>query len=174
MNNSEFELPEWKGSPYSLWAKNFCYRNQWRARHILGDYDDCYAQCCLWYYECWKFYQGKVQTASHFMVMYKLWVVGQFNDLSTKDTKKREVVQYRTEPTTTSEGDLTVKLGEASSELKEVLNIMFNAPQEILETLRADCQSYCPKQFFKKIVTYLGKDPAKTPKLAKELQDLLS
>lgn len=169
-------LEDWHpGSPFYQFAKNYCYKNKWRVQYLLGgDLDDCIAQCALWWVECNKFYEGKINSPAHMMFLYRLWITGQFHDLASRDTKRREVVQYRKEPTTTSEGELSVKLGEASTELKQVLNIMFNAPQEIIETLRIDCQSYNPKQYFKKVISHLKINPAKTPELVKELQDLLS
>jgi hypothetical protein len=42
-----------------------------------------------------------------------------------------------------------------------------------MNLLRKDCNSYCPKQFFKRVVTYLGIEAQQAPKLAKELQQLL-
>ena len=195
---SEFILPEWKGSPYHLWAKNFVYKNRWRVQNTLGDYDDCLEQCCLYYYQCYKFYKHKVNSPQSLMFYYRLWCIGQFNDLSNLETKEKKVIKHpvgeedskgtsdrgqfrigksvviNMEPVTESDAMLNLKLQEASSELKQVLNVMFNAPQEIIETLRQDCKSYCPKQYFKRVVKYLQLDEKSTPKLAKELEDLLS
>jgi hypothetical protein len=172
--SEQFVVPEWEGSAYQKMAKNYCYKHSWRVRHVLGDYDDCLSQCCLWYYSCIQFYKGKLNSPSHLMTLYRLWIQGQFNDLSTRDTNNRDVVQYKHEPVVVPEGDLEIKLQGASSELKQVLNIMFNAPQEVMEILRKDCQSYSPKQFFRRVVEYTGLAGTKTPELAKELQKLLS
>lgn len=169
-----FEIPEWQGSAYQKFAKNWCYKQGWRVSHILGDYDDFLAQCALWYVEVCKFYEGKINSPAHLMFLFRTWVSCQTNDFSTRDTNTRDVVQFKSEPTVQSDGDLQIKLEGASSELKQVLNIMFNAPQEVMEVIRKDCQSYSPKQFFKRVVEYLKIDVKKTPELTKELQRLLS
>lgn len=172
-------FPQWEGSVYCAWAKNFCYKNQWRVTHSLGDYDDCLAQCRLYYWQTWQFYDGQFTSPKHLMYMFRLWTWQQFHDLSNMDTKIRKVEadpdpdMKLSDPETYSEGELAVKLNKASSELKEVLNIMFNAPQEVMDVIRQDSKNFSPKQFFRRVVKYLGFEESKTAKLTKELQELL-
>src|ERR1700677_2656511 len=171
-------LPEWgKASPYYQWANNFIWRNHWRVEHVLGgDKEDLLAECALMWVQCTKFYEKTVHTPQHMMYMYKLWVTGQFADYATKDTKIREVCQllaYR-DVRIKSEGELAVKLKEASSDLKQVMDIFLNAPQEIIEIIKGDMKTCTSKQLFKRVVDYLKIDTTKTKSLINELEDLLS
>jgi hypothetical protein len=170
-------IPEWENSVYQKWAYRFCQTNAWRVRDRLGDFDDCMAQCALYYLEVKKFYSGKINSPSHFMYMYKLWVIGQFHDLSKKDYKHRCTkikLSAKKETSIKSEAELIVSLNEASSELKEVLRIFFNAPQEVLETIRNDAKTSNAGKFFKYIVQLCGIAPEKADGLSQELKNLLS
>jgi hypothetical protein len=199
-------MEQYYGSPFEKWARGFCFRNQWRVTHILGnDIEDFYSQCSIWWVECYEFYKGSVDSDPLLMNMFKLWVTGQTHDMSRKDTNYRKVIadpiaedptvilantagtclnydgksihgrfSNLYEPIVYAETELNLKLDSASNELKEVLKIFTSAPLEIMEVLRADCQSPCPKQFFKRVITYLKIDGKRAPELAKELQSLLS
>lgn len=169
------ELPPWDSSIFQKWAFNFCMSNAWRVRDRLGDIDDCMAQCALYYIECKNFYQHQVNSQKHFMYMYKLWVRGQFDDLAVKDSRNRDTksnLASKKEAIESPNAELIVKLGEASSELQDVLKIIFNAPNEMIDTLRGDIRS-C-KKFFKHVVKSIGLSPDKADSLSNELKDLLS
>lgn len=171
------QISEYYGSPFELWAKSFCYKNYWRVQHKLGDIDDFYCQCAVWWCECYTDYvikKGTVASDPHLMNMFKLWVIGQTNDFSRDDFRTRDLVQYKQEPTTVNEAPLLLKLNGASKELAEVLKILIDAPAEVMEVLRQECPSTCSKTFFKKVVTYLKMDQSKSTQLAKELQAILS
>lgn len=168
------QINQYYGSPFEKFAKNFCYKNHWRVQHVLGyDIEDFQAQCALWWVQCYNFYQDTVHDDALLMFMFKQWVSGQVHDLSRKDTKTRDVYKYQSEPTTVNDATLTLKLDSASDELKQVLKIFIDAPKEIMEVLRQDCQSSCPKTFFRRVIKYLGLDEKKAPQLSKELQSLL-
>lgn len=64
---------------------------------------------------------------------------------------------------------LSVRISDASKELKQVLYIMLNAPAEVIQTIAADCGT--PIRFFNKIVSVLGITDKK--KLEIELRMLL-
>jgi hypothetical protein len=170
-------IPEFRGSVYEKWSYKFCQTNAWRVRDRLGDFDDCMAQCALYYLECKKFYAGKINSPAHFNYMFKLWVIGQFHDLSKKDYKHRcTKIKLATKKETSikSEAELMVTLNEASSELKEVLSIFFNAPKEVLETVRNEVKTTNAGKFFRAIVQFCGIAPEKAEDLSQELKNLLS
>lgn len=171
----EYMLPEWEGSVFQQFAKNFCAKNAWRVQHILGDYDDCLAKCALDYVICCQRYGATCNSASQFMYCYKTWITAEFNTLSTNDSNERVGIGSLSTQEGSFEGDaeLSAKLSEASAELKTVLKIFFDAPGEIMETLRKDATSCHPKQFFKSVLSICGISKSKSAALAKELQQLL-
>lgn len=169
-------LPEWEGSSFQKWAKNYCYKNHWRVAHILGDYEDCLAECALYYVICRERYGASVNSEKQFMFMYNLWVTAEFDTKSTKDYNNRQFQQSlsQTEASIESDANLAVKLADASDELKSVLNIFLNAPNEIMEVLRQEASSCHPKQFFKSVLKMAGIQTNRSADLAKELEELLS
>ena len=168
-------LEPWPGS-WAKWAANYCARNQWRVNHQLGSYEDCMAFCALCYVQVARKYGESVNTPQQFMYLYKLWVTAEFDTLSVKDSKSRDFYQSlpQAEPSIESDAELAVKLAGASSELKTVMNIFLNAPQEVMQLLRDEANSYNPKQFFKAVLKMCKINTAKTNELTKELQKLLT
>lgn len=163
MESSPF-IPEWSGSVFQKWSYNFCLTNAWRVQDKLGDFEDCMAQCALYYIECKKFYEHKINSPAHFMYYYKLWVTGQFHDLSRKDYRHRvtkAAIAVKNEVTEEPDAYLAVALGEASTELKEALSIFFNAPKEMMETIIKDANTDHSGKFFRYILNMLQIKPEK-------------
>lgn len=171
----KYILEDWPG-PWEKWAKNFCYRNHWRVAHILGDYEDCLSKCALDYVICRQRYGDTVNSPQQFMFMYKLWVTAEFNTLSSKDYNERQMhlALPKNEILVDSDAELVARLSTASSELKSVIGIFMNSPQEIMELLRKEASSCHPKQFWKSVLKICGISPSKSSGLASELQKLLS
>lgn len=171
-----YVIEEWEGSSFQKWAKNFCYKNQWRVASILGDYEDCLAYCAMSYVICRKNYGHTVKTPQQFMYMFNLWVIAEFNTMSSKDSRSRKYQQTLSseEESIESNAQLAVKLSEASSELTSVLAVLLNSPKEIIEVLRQEAHSCHPKQFWKATLKFCGIKQERSAILAKELQDLLS
>lgn len=171
-------LPEWnKDSPFYKWASNFTWRNQWRVEHVFGcDKEDMMAEIALMWVQCCKRYGDSVNSNAQMMYLFQLWVTGQFHDYATKDTKNRNTMEKIAlrDISIKSEAELAVKLDEASSDLKRVLDIFINAPQEILEVLKEDTKGWTAKQFLQKVCGYVGVSQEKSKQLIKELQELLS
>ena len=170
-----FLIEDWEGSPYQKWAKNFCYRNYWRVRSALGDYDDCMQKCALDYVVCRQRYGMTCNHPSQFMYLYKIWVVAEFDTLSVKDSHIRETKSKisKVEPTTESDAQLMVKLSGASDELKQVLKIFLTSPQEMMDVLRQEASSYHPVKFFRAVLKLAGIPVSRTTVLAEELKELL-
>jgi hypothetical protein len=171
-------LPEWDPeSPYFQWANSFVWKNHWRVKYYMGgDVDDLMSECGFMWIQCCKAYGGSVDTPQQMMYMYQRWITGQFHDYSTKDTKIRSVCEklaYRTN-VAQAECDFTLKMNEASYDLKRVLDIFLNAPIEIMEVLKEDTKGWTSKKFFRKVVVYLHIDEKRTSSLVKELETLLS
>ena len=174
--NRKYIVPDWEGSSFQQWAKNFCSKHQWRVFKIVGDYQDCLAECALIWVECCRRYGAVVDNDAWMMRMYQICVVTTFDTKSVKDSNDKKLHQSLSleEPSIESEAQLAVKLSSASSELRAVMRVFLNAPQEMLDVLRAEASSYHPMQFFKAVVGLCGISKAKSAALARELQSLLS
>lgn len=173
---NNFIVEEWNGSSYQKWAKNFCYKNQWRVVNHIGEYEDCLAECAMAYVDVKLRYEHTVNSSRQFMYIYKLWVAAIFNNYSTKDSRHREA--YGTLPqgeqTVSPEANAVAALNDASPELKSVLEILFHAPQEVMEVLRKDADGYSPKQFFNQVLMHLKMPKERSSTLIKELKGLLT
>jgi len=179
-------LEPWPG-PWAAWAANFCRNNLWRVQNVLGDFDDMMSEAALAYLELRLRYGQSVNSPKHFMKLYQMYFSCWIHTLSVKDFHNREALfnigreekdflmksgfkERAGDPTL----NLTILLNQGSAELKEVLNIFFNAPNEIMELLRRDASSYSPKQFWNRVLTHLSIPQEKSVALQKELIALLS
>src|SRR5437870_5284730 len=81
-------LSSWPG-PWEKYARNYCYKNQWRLQHVLGDLDDCVQEAALVFVEISHRYGKTVNSSAHMMALYKLGLSCWFNVLSTKDSNYR-------------------------------------------------------------------------------------
>ena len=169
-------LPEWQGSIYQKWAESYAIKNLWRVSNVIGELDDLMGEAALSYVELRIRYGSTINTHRQFMTLFKMYFSCWIHTLSVKDSHNREglVKVAKFDYTTKHEGDLVIKLDKASSELKEVLKIFFEAPAEIMETLRRDCSSYSPRQFWNGVLKYCKVSSEKSVTLQKELTDLLS
>jgi len=170
-----FLLPEFEGSVFQRWAYNWILKNRWRVTQYIGDHDDCMAQSALVYIKCSQRYGRTIYSAKHFMYLYQLYLRMEFNTYALKDGQQREAINKfkgrQIEVHAVCEGDLNIKLSKASEELKQVLNILFSAPVEILEVLRRDAHSQ--KKFWVTVLNFCKIDKAKSEKLSDELEKLL-
>lgn len=168
-------IADWPSSVFQRWAYNYCLRNAWRVTAVFGEFEDCMGECALVYVECRLRYGATVNSAKQFMCLYKMMVSCYFATVSTKDRKRREIADRLVqEGAYHQEGDLNVTLSEASLELKQVLQIIIAAPNEVLETLRLDVSANNIKKFWSNVVCYVGIDQIKADGLAAELRGLLT
>jgi len=138
----------------------------------LGGFEDAMAECALVWCECRKRYGAKVDNPAWFMALYQMMVMSRFTDLANKDTKIRatEEAAWLMDISVQPEGDVPLKLQSASKELQQVLNILFNAPREMLEGLVGSSPS--TPHIFRAIADFCG--ISRSNVLMDELQDVLS
>jgi len=131
-------LSEWPG-PWEQWAKNYCSKNWWRVASFLGDEKDFMAECAVLWVECRARYGSKVDNPAWFMHLYQLMVMSRFNDLSVKDTRLRAWSVNEGEPLPEQpvefEETWLLKIKNASREARAVLDVLQNAPFELLQTI---------------------------------------
>lgn len=134
-------LPEYRDSPYEGYAIKWLERNYWRFAKTVGSWEDAVSEAALVYYSCRQRYGDRVENRAHFMALFKRCILSRFTDLANTETKtlaKEKHCKKAPKVTTGFEGNLLVKLREASSELKDVLKIIFDAPGELAEVLQTD------------------------------------
>lgn len=172
----KYLVPEWEGSPFQAWAKNYCSRNYWRVLSSIGDYYDCVSECSLIWIECCRRYGTIVDNNAWMMRMFQICVITTFDTKSVKDSNDRKLLSKldTREKSTNSDAEMVVNLNDASNELREVVKVFLTAPQEILDILRAEASSCHPMQFFKAVVSLCGISKSRSASLARELQNLLN
>ena len=172
-------LPEYKNSVFEGYAITYLHKNYWKFQHTIGDWEDACQEACWAYYYCRRKYGATVENIRHFMSLYKRCLSTWFIDWATWTSKVKEGEAYyaehakRQSESTCSEAELALILRDASNELKEVVNAIFETPSEVLVTLSTDLRSGIDL-FFQKIVVYCGFPLQKAPELEAELRDRLT
>lgn len=169
-------IGEWKGSVYEKWAFRYLSTNMWRIQHQLGDMDDAMSEAFIEFHLMKRDYGEKVNSPRQFMSLFQLCLRSHVNNISMKDSKNRKALTSieAKEPAIQPDAEITTLLNESSPELVEILKIFFNAPVEIMETLRKDASSCSPKQFWNRVLDYCKIPRDHSPALMKELEDRLS
>lgn len=169
-------IGEWVDSAYQKWAYNYLRNNLWRVAHVKGDMDDMMQEAAIEFILMKRDYEDKVNSPQQFMSLYKLCLMSHINNISSKDSRNRHALTQLEviEPAVSPDANITILLNEGSPELKEVLSIFFNAPQEVMNILRKEASSFSPKQFWNRVLTFCNISQERSAALAKELNDLLS
>lgn len=137
--------PEFQG-PIEGWTVNHIHANFWRVSRVR-EREDLHQDAQLVFLRCAAKYPD-MDTPQHFMSLYQRAWMNHIHDLSNLQTQvKAEVSMQREAALEDTEdryepeliGDLdndgyfAVKLHQAPHEVKRVLNLFLNAPQEILD-----------------------------------------
>lgn len=146
---SKFEAV-WEGVFEGYTAK-YLRANLWRVSRTC-DMEDAMQEARIVFLRCSCKYKDSVDNAAWFMSIYKRSLAARFSDLSTKDTRYRQVAVLHnvqedeeggalplqdTVGEVANAGELCVALRQAPSEVVEVLTLLLGAPAELLE-LAAD------------------------------------
>ena len=157
-------LPAWPGIWHS-WAKDYCRRNLWRLKTLIGEEEDLLAECALIYVETRKRYEHVTSTAA-MMALFQVSVINWFNSYSRKDTILRHTVDLPDDDpleahcVVEEEATFAVKLREASAEVRCLLYVMAHAPV-------AGCS-------IGKIASYCQIPRYRVPSVVQELRGLLT
>ena len=135
--------------PIEGYVKNFLRKNQWKVQHIL-DFEDCVSEAKLTYVRLIRRLEKnncKVKNAKHFMALFKTAWGRYFIDLAHKDSKKKETPfrEFATEENddwlldsefmseySINTGYFEVLLQQAPTEVKQVLDLLLDAPKDAL------------------------------------------
>lgn len=136
-------LPEFKGA-IEGWVVNHMRSNYWRVASTI-EREDVMQEAYVVFLRVKRRYPA-VEGPKHFMSLFKMAWVNQFTDLANEDTARRaevpmpsrrtddgDEIAYEPVGELANAGELGVALSQAPSEVKAVLQLFLNAPQEILE-----------------------------------------
>ena len=127
----------WENSPYQRWAKKFVYKNHWKVAHDMGDIEDCMQTCAMLYVWCARRHPeyGEDRLMKFFKaVVFKKWINPSIRSwhhiCKTKDYKT--LVEVTTQESDPPDRSVNI-LASASKELRQVLALIGNAPDELLQ-----------------------------------------
>ena len=136
--------PEYPGRIQG-WAVNFCSENAWRVSATM-ELNDLLQEAYLTYLKVVEKYGKTAKNGPHFMRLYQTTLRNRVTDLAwdasevyTK-TKREEVAEFSLESVmgdSDNDGYLSVLIQQAPTEVKMVLNMILNAPQEFVEVTMA-------------------------------------
>lgn len=127
--------------PVEGWVVNYTHPIFWRVEATM-QWGDVLQEAYLVYARCCERYPDA--EAKHLMSLFKTAWANHFTDLAAKDSRHRTTMEADNLASirdrvgdTENEGQLRVLLRQAPSEVRMVLNLFLNAPQEIVEALTA-------------------------------------
>lgn len=133
--------PAFEG-PIKGWGVNFCKKNYWRVK-VTMPWEDLLQELAVAFLRVKQKYP-ETESPQHFMSLFQRSWINKFNDFSIEDTHVRKIFVDRfihdgiddTEPDTIGEldhdGELSIKLKQAPREVMMVLNLILNAPAELV------------------------------------------
>ena len=142
-------IPQFEGA-IKGYVINFMRTSYWRVEHTI-DREELMQEAWVVFLVCQKKYYGTVSQPQHFMALFKTAWFNHFNDLSNANTKRRTCVyEHETAPAFNKDGEvderqhevvgaletdgvLAVMIDEAPKEVTMVLQLLLNAPQELLD-----------------------------------------
>jgi len=131
--------PLWKGFIEGF-ITNFLKKNYWRVESYMT-YEDCIQEAQVTFYRLKNKY-GNLDHPSHFMALYRTAWTNDFNDYAALATKHRnEVSSEMSEEAKdkqvigelANDGELSVMIEQAPSDIKLVLQLLLTAPVEVLD-----------------------------------------
>jgi hypothetical protein len=138
--------PVWAG-PVEGYTVNFLKKNFWRVQAHM-EYQDAVQEAQLLFVHLKRKY-GCLDTPQHFMAIYKVSLLNEFNEIAARDGKYRKEVSdsqiHATEDfnyvetmmgvtgDTDNEGMLHIMIQQAPEEVKQVLRLFVETPIEVLE-----------------------------------------
>jgi hypothetical protein len=132
-------MPEFKG-PVEGWVVNHLTTNYWRVQATMSRVE-VLQEANLIFLRTAQHYDGQITEAKHFMSLFQRSWLNHFTDLAKADSANRQGIsmttsdgtQYDAMGETENMGYLKTLLRQAPREVSVVLNLLLNAPQELLD-----------------------------------------
>lgn len=166
--------PTFEG-PIEGYVVNSMRTNYFRVEATMTR-EDYMQEAHLVFLQVRKHYQGKVSEPKHFMALFKRAWSNRLADLSTIDTRERELFcadhssydgeperQYEAAGDLDNDGQLVTLIRQAPREVALVLNLFLSAPQEMLELALQSWRGRdkrCKAGGSERICRLLGLDPS--------------
>ena len=133
-------IPQWQGA-IEAYSKNQVRANLWKLEALGYDFEDLLHVAVECFCVCRDRY--KVENAKHFMGLFKMCLHNKFYDLARVASLERglivetseNVLNFLNQGFCESEGTFRVLLKNAPTEIKQVLSLVLNAPNELLESI---------------------------------------
>lgn len=130
--------PKWEG-PIEGFSRNFARLQLYKLQPIGFEFDDIVQEAYIVFDKCKTTYPD-LDTAKHFMSLYKIALRRRLFDIWYPKRNEQflltELDNFVEEfKDVEREGFFRVLLSEAPKEIKEVLSLLFRAPDEVLELL---------------------------------------
>lgn len=144
--------PEWQGSAFEKFARNWVKRYYWQVAEHFGSKEDAMQECGMLFAKVIDRYCQTVDNPAWLMSLYKssvmrAWVfyarkasderahIVHEADTQTEYNDEEPIQQQTTHQVDYNEGPLLVAWQEASSELRQVVYTILNAPAELLDMM---------------------------------------
>jgi len=150
---------QWEGV-FEAYTASFIRKNLWRLSRTC-DADDAMQEARIVFLRCARKYKDAVDNAAWFMALYKQSLAARFADLATCDTRYRSTGELMCDVVSdadgvvpepvgslANEGELSLMVSQAPSEVREVLALMLGAPTEILELAASAWRAHGKKSAF--------------------------
>ena len=136
--NSHALFP-WEGT-FERWSHGWVHKNYWRIRHICPSHEDAMQIVALLFVECIHRYGDRIDNPRWLMSLFSRMVINHWNRLAVIDKRQRELVSDVMlddvpEQVTHQMTSLIDILSSLPDELHHVLNILMEAPAEIIDLL---------------------------------------
>lgn len=144
--------PMFRG-PIEGWTVNYTHPLFWRVENIM-EWKDVLQEAYIVFLRCQAKYPV-MDTAQHFMSLYKTAWTRHFIDMTNTATALRQMVPHKydlddgedmvsAEPVgdTDNDGAVSILVAQAPEEVRRVITLMLNAPQELLDVLLADWKGH--------------------------------
>lgn len=158
--------PQYNGSIQG-WAVRYSAANAWKVSAIM-ELDDLLQESYMIFLKCKERYPA-LEEAKHFMALYKRAFINHVTDLGESATRSKGEtdgdIQYiydTQQGETDNDGRLATLLRQAPREVQMVLNLMLNAPQELVDLTVAGWHTIdrrCANGGSGRINAALGLDP---------------
>lgn len=131
--------PEFKG-PIEGFVVNYITKHYWRVARTIPR-EDLMQEAHVVFLRCKRKYTNATE-AKHFMALFRTAWLNHFTDLANEDTKERVVYSSTPEDggieldrvgELRNDGELAVRLRQAPAEVRLVLQLFLNAPQELVD-----------------------------------------
>lgn len=158
--------PKYNG-PIQGWAVNYSAANAWKVSAIM-ELDDLLQESYMIFLKC-KARYPVLEEAKHFMALYKRAFTNHVTDLAELASRSKDetdhdisVIHMTHCGETDNDGRLATLLRQAPREVQMVLNLMLNAPQELVDLTVAGWHTVdrrCTNGGAGRINAALGLDP---------------